>query len=155
MIVFIQGGDFPRLRSLASIHRHRVDERSGFKKSWRIIMKALILAVAVASALATPIAAFAQQTYQQLATRESFFPERFARMFPYMRNQDWLYHYRYKEGIFNSFAGLARRAAYMPPPEQACELFEAHYRELEACYQEFFPLLRDFAVRTMEDLPIR
>ncbi len=101
------------------------------------------------------LAAFAQQTYQQLATRESFFPERFARMFPYMRNQDWLYHYRYKEGIFNSFAGLARRAAYMPPPEQACELFEAHYRELEACYREFFPSLRDFAVRTMEDLPIR
>jgi acyl carrier protein phosphodiesterase len=101
------------------------------------------------------LAAFARQTYLQLATRESFFPERFARMFPYMRDQDWLYHYRYKEGIFNSFAGLARRAAYMPPPRQACELFEAHFADLEACYREFFPSLRDFAVRTMEDQPIR
>ena len=101
------------------------------------------------------LAAFAQQTYRQLATRESLFPERFARMFPYMRDQDWLYHYRYKEGIFNSFAGLARRAAYMPPPQQACELFEAHFTDLEACYREFFPSLRDFAVRTMEDQPIR
>jgi acyl carrier protein phosphodiesterase len=101
------------------------------------------------------LAAFAQQTYRQLATRESLFPERFARMFPYMRDQDWLYHYRYKEGIFNSFAGLARRAAYMPPPQQACELFEAHFTDLEACYREFFPSLRDFAVRTMEDRPIR
>jgi len=104
---------------------------------------------------AIPLAAFAQRTYRQLATRESLFPERFARMFPYMRNQDWLYHYRYKEGIFNSFAGLARRAAYMPPPQQACELFEAHFTDLEACYREFFPSLRDFAVRTMEDRPIR
>jgi acyl carrier protein phosphodiesterase len=101
------------------------------------------------------LAAFAQQTYRQLATRESLFPERFARLFPYMRDQDWLYHYRCKEGIFNSFAGLARRAAYMPPPQQACELFEAHFTDLEACYREFFPSLRDFAVRTMEDRPIR
>ena len=104
---------------------------------------------------ASGLAAFAQQTYRQLATRESLFPERFARLFPYMRDQDWLYHYRYKEGIFNSFAGLARRAAYMPPPQQACELFEAHFTDLEACYREFFPSLRDFAVRTMEDRPIR
>ena len=102
----------------------------------------------------TALTAFARQTYRQLATRESLFPERFARMFPYMRDQDWLYHYRYKEGIFNSFAGLARRAAYMPPPRQACELFETHFTDLEACYREFFPLLRDFAVRTMEDRPI-
>jgi acyl carrier protein phosphodiesterase len=104
---------------------------------------------------AATLAAFAQQTYRQLTTREALFPERFARMFPYMRDQDWLYHYRYKEGIFNSFAGLARRAAYMPPPQQACELFEAHFADLEACYREFFPSLRDFAVRTMEDQPIR
>jgi acyl carrier protein phosphodiesterase len=107
------------------------------------------------SLLARPLAAFAQQTYRQLATREPLFPERFARMFPFMRDQDWLYHYRYKQGIFNSFAGLARRAAYMPPPQQACELFEAHYADLEDCYREFFPSLRDFAVRTMEDRPIR
>jgi acyl carrier protein phosphodiesterase len=108
-----------------------------------------------AAGAAGSLAPFAQQTYRQLATRESLFPERFARMFPYMRDQDWLYHYRYKEGIFNSFAGLARRAAYMPPPLRACELFEAHFADLEACYREFFPSLRDFAVRTMEDQPIR
>jgi acyl carrier protein phosphodiesterase len=103
----------------------------------------------------SPLITFAQQTYRQLATRETLFPERFARMFPYMRDQDWLYHYRYKEGIFNSFAGLARRAAYMPAPQQACELFEKHFTDLEACYREFFPSLRDFAVRTVEDQPIR
>jgi acyl carrier protein phosphodiesterase len=103
----------------------------------------------------SPLITFAQQTYRQLATREILFPERFARMFPYMRDQDWLYHYRFKEGIFNSFAGLARRAAYMPAPQQACELFEKHFTDLEACYREFFPLLMDFAVRTMEDQSIR
>jgi acyl carrier protein phosphodiesterase len=98
------------------------------------------------------LAAFAEKTYDQLAAWQSVFPERFARLFPYMRSQNWLYHYRWKEGIFNSFAGLSRRAAYMPGPEQACRLFETHYGELEACYREFFPLLKDFAFQTLEHL---
>jgi acyl carrier protein phosphodiesterase len=98
------------------------------------------------------LAAFAQLTYQQLAAREAVFPERFARIFPYMRDQNWLYHYRFKEGIFRSFAGLSRRAAYMAGPEQACRLFEAHYAELEACYREFFPALTAFAGQELERL---
>jgi acyl carrier protein phosphodiesterase len=96
------------------------------------------------------LAAFAHQTYHQLAAWEAFFPERFARIFPYMRDQDWLYHYRFKEGIFKSFAGLSRRAAYMEGPESACRLFEVHYGELEACYKEFFPALTAFARQTLE-----
>jgi acyl carrier protein phosphodiesterase len=97
-----------------------------------------------------PLAAFAQQTYMQLAGWQDVFPDRFARLFPYMRDQDWLYHYRFKEGIFKSFAGLSRRAAYMPGPEQACDLFETHFNDLEACYREFFPELKDFAFQALE-----
>jgi acyl carrier protein phosphodiesterase len=98
------------------------------------------------------LAAFAQRTYQQLSAWEPVFPERFARIFPYMRDQNWLYHYRFKEGIFKSFAGLSRRAAYMEGPEQACRLFEAHFGDLEACYREFFPALKEFARQTLERL---
>jgi acyl carrier protein phosphodiesterase len=98
------------------------------------------------------LGAFAEKTYEQLAPFQPLFPERFARMWPYMRSQNWLYNYRYKEGIFNSFAGLSRRAAYMAPPEKACQLFEAHYKELEACYALFFPALKDFAFTTLRQL---
>jgi len=94
--------------------------------------------------------AFSQRTYEQLAAWQPAFPDRFARMFQYMRTQDWLYHYRYREGIFNSFAGLARRAAYMPDPAPACRLFETHYTELGDCYREFFPLLKEFTFVTLE-----
>ena len=96
--------------------------------------------------------AFTQKTYEQLSAWEAFFPERFNKMFPYMRAQDWLYNYRFREGIFNSFAGLARRAAYMPDPAAACRLFEEHYAELGACYQDFFPSLKDFVFSTLEGL---
>jgi acyl carrier protein phosphodiesterase len=98
------------------------------------------------------LAAFAQRTYGQLAGREGLFPERFGRLFPFMRNQDWLSGYRLKEGIYASLGGLARRAAYMPDPGQACRLFETHYAELGDCYRDFFPELEDFARRTLEGL---
>jgi acyl carrier protein phosphodiesterase len=95
------------------------------------------------------LSAFAEKTYEQLAPFQPLFPEKFARMFPYMRSQNWLYHYRYKEGIYNSFTGVSRRAAYMGSPERACELFEAHYKELGACYAAFFPELKEFARATL------
>ena len=100
----------------------------------------------------TELQAFAQRAYEQVAAWEPFFPERFARLFPYMRGQNWLYHYRLKEGIYNSLAGLSRRANYMPEPVQACRLFDTHYGELEACYRDFFPSLKDFAFQTLEAL---
>jgi acyl carrier protein phosphodiesterase len=96
--------------------------------------------------------AFAQKTYERLSTRQAVLPERFGRLFHYMKAQDWLFNYRYKEGILNSFAGLARRATYMGSADQAGLLFERHYSELEACYMDFFPSLQDFALRTLEQL---
>ena len=100
----------------------------------------------------TGLKAFAQKTYERLSTRQALLPDRFGQLFHYMKAQDWLFNYRYKQGIFNSFAGLARRAAYMGSSEQAGLLFEQHYAGLEACYMDFFPSLQDFALRTLEQL---
>ncbi|MBS1660259.1 MAG: DUF479 domain-containing protein [Bacteroidetes bacterium] len=98
--------------------------------------------------------AFAQKVYTQLSDGQAFLPERFARMFHYMRTQDWLSNYRYMEGIYNSLAGLARRAAYMKDSEQACRLFDRNYTELQACYTEFFPGLKDFVRQKLETFEI-
>lgn len=161
--------DYPdRIRTGITLHRaidgftdtHPVTRRakSYFRAAYRLYSGPLI-DVAYDHFLANdpnafpedaPLAVFTQKTYQQLAGWQDLFPDRFARLFPYMRDQDWLYHYRFKEGIFRSFAGLARRAAYMPGPEQACRLFETHYDDFEACYSEFFPELKDFAFRALE-----
>lgn len=99
--------------------------------------------------LGSPLKDFAQRTYERLAAFEGLLPERFARMFVFMRREDWLSHYGHKELLFQSFEGLARRAKYMPPAEAAKRLFEAHYEELERCYAEFFPEVKDFALRTL------
>jgi acyl carrier protein phosphodiesterase len=94
---------------------------------------------------------FARTTYRQVESRSAILPERFARIFYYMHTQDWLSNYGKREAIWNSFAGLARRALYMTGPEQAGRLFETHYIDLEACYRDFFPSLQEFARRTLEE----
>jgi acyl carrier protein phosphodiesterase len=106
----------------------------------------------VEGATGTDLKSFSQKTYAQLEANQEFFPERFARLFVYMRTQDWLYHYRDKEGILNAFSGLARRAAYMGSAEAAGTLFETHYTQFQACYQEFFPELQEFTLRTLQQL---
>jgi acyl carrier protein phosphodiesterase len=112
----------------------------------------LIFSAAGESASGSGLKSFAAKTYEQVAANEALLPERFARMFYYMRTQDWLYHYRYKQGIINSFGGLARRATYMGDPDQAGRIFETHYSELAACYKEFFPELQEYALRTLQQL---
>ncbi|HVS98055.1 MAG TPA: ACP phosphodiesterase [Puia sp.] len=93
--------------------------------------------------------AFAQHTYRQVESWRTVLPDPFARMFYYMQTQDWLSHYGNREAVLNSFAGLARRAAYMGDAGPAGQLFGAHYSDLEACYRDFFPDVLDFARRTL------
>lgn len=98
--------------------------------------------------------AFAQKTYTQLSDWQTVLPERFARMFQYMRTQDWLSNYRYMDGIYSSLNGLARRAAYMKDAEEACRLFDRNYTELQECYSEFFPSLKEFVRQKLETFEI-
>jgi acyl carrier protein phosphodiesterase len=88
---------------------------------------------------------FAESTYRHLHAVEAFFPERFRIFFHYMQLQNWLSNYQYNEGIFRSFGGLVRRAAYMEDAKPACDIFLQHYEELNSCYEVFFPELRAFA----------
>jgi len=98
------------------------------------------------------LADLAQKTYTDIAAWQSVLPERFARMFHYMRAQNWLLNYREREGLYNSLHGLARRAAYMGDAGRAIQLFETGYDELAACYTAFFPELKDFTLRKLEQL---
>ncbi|MFN8242559.1 MAG: ACP phosphodiesterase [Ferruginibacter sp.] len=88
---------------------------------------------------------FAAATYEQLEKQSHLFPARFGMMFPYMQSQNWLYHYRFREGTQKSFGGLVRRAAYLEESDTAFALLEAHYAILQECYTLFFPAVKAFA----------
>ncbi|BAV09840.1 Acyl carrier protein phosphodiesterase [Filimonas lacunae] len=89
---------------------------------------------------------FSSDTYAVLQ-QYTYVPERFARMLTYMSSQDWLFNYRYRWGIQNTFKGLSYRATYLNDESAtaAYTAFEHNYEHLQACYQQFFPLLKAFA----------
>lgn len=88
---------------------------------------------------------FSRTTYAQLELFNDVLPERFLFMLSHMKRQNWLYNYKYRWGIQNSFAGLVRRAAYMTEDAPAYEAFVLHYEQLKDCYARFFPEVKEMA----------
>jgi acyl carrier protein phosphodiesterase len=101
---------------------------------------------------AESLQSFTKHTYNLLQNNTTYFPEKFAKSFPYMQAQDWLYHYRYDDGMQKSFGGLAKRAKYISETETAFEIFLNNKEIIRQSYQIFFPQLKLFTIHKMEQL---
>ena len=94
--------------------------------------------------------AFSVNTYAMLDQFTDHFPEKFSRMYPYMKAQNWLYNYRYRQGIEKSLAGVVRRAKYLEESDTAYLLFNEHYNKLKDLYQLFFPELKNMTANFLK-----
>lgn len=95
---------------------------------------------------------FTGNTYRSLENYSSHLPNRFLQVFTYMKAEDWLYHYKYPEGIRKSLYGLSRRATYLKESETAYRLFLEHHSYLNECYQDFFEDVKQFAKQKFSEL---
>ncbi len=95
---------------------------------------------------------FTADTYQVLAAHLTVLPEPFKNMLPYMTAQNWLYNYKTRWGIQKSFAGLARRARYIPETDIAYEIFNRHYEAMQVLYRQFYPDIKKFAAHQLQHL---
>jgi acyl carrier protein phosphodiesterase len=95
---------------------------------------------------------FATTSYQLLEGFTHIFPPAFQKMFPYMKEYDWLYNYRYKWGIEKSFGGLVHRAAYLTESQKATEIFNRYYADMQVCYDNFFPDLKKYSLGKLDEL---
>lgn len=98
---------------------------------------------------------FTLQTYRALADNQIYFPELFSIMFTYMKTENWLYNYRMVTGIQKSFQGLVRRARYMDDANTAYEIFLEHYTQLQVCFDNFYPDVKEFSETTLRNLTAR
>lgn len=89
--------------------------------------------------------AFTRQVYHQLEAHTVHLPPRFLPVLTYMKAENWLYQYRTTEGMQRSLRGLVRRASFLHDSGPAYALFLSHYQELKACYQAFFPDVKQMA----------
>jgi len=95
---------------------------------------------------------FCQEVYQILQANFSILPPRFQKMFTYMRSQDWLYNYRYPQGLEKSLQGLVHRALYLEESAIAFSIFNDQYLVLMDCYNLFFPELKKYAIQQLSNL---
>jgi len=95
---------------------------------------------------------FSQKVYEGLSPFQELFPDKFARMYPYMEKQNWLLHYRDIEGIRSSMEGLRRRAKYLTEMDTAFRLFQENYKTLNAGFNDFFPQLEEMSRSIFVDL---
>ncbi len=88
---------------------------------------------------------FSHNVYNMLESDAVNLPANFARMFGYMKVDNWLWNYRKPEGIKHSLQSLRRRATYLTESETAFSIFQTQYSELKQCYQSFIPDVKTFA----------
>lgn len=95
---------------------------------------------------------FSTSVYRSLDKYRQWLPDRFAAMFPYMKNQNWLYNYRTMAGTGKSLEGVVRRAAYLTESQTAFRLFETHYQPLQHCYRQFWKDAHPFIKKQFDTL---
>lgn len=88
--------------------------------------------------------AFAQGVYDSLEHFSQWWPQGFTQMFPYMKQQDWLFHYRSRAGTEKGLGGVVRRAKYLTESSTAVYLFEENYQPLQDCFRQFWSEARPF-----------
>jgi len=93
---------------------------------------------------------FSHQVYAMLEKHIQWLPERFALMFPYMKEHNWLFNYRKLIGTKRSFGGLVRRSAYLSESDTAGVLLERHYQPLQQLYRQFWQDAKPFVKRQFE-----
>lgn len=97
---------------------------------------------------------FTANVYAALDKQMPWLPERFTQLFPYMKEQNWLYNYRTRQGTAKSLGGVVRRSAYLTESDTAFGLFEQEYQLLQDCYRQFWTDVKAFARSQFEKIKI-
>jgi len=100
----------------------------------------------------TSLLGFSKEVYGILDEHKQWLPEKFAYMFPYMKQHNWLYHYRFMEGASKSLGGVVRRSAYLTESESAVKIFGQHYQLLQDAYRHFWADMKNFALHQFETM---
>jgi len=98
--------------------------------------------------------AFSRNTYAALDRQEAWMPDRFAHMYPFMKQQNWLFNYRTRWGIKKSMGGLVKRAAYLEDYHTAFTIFEEHFQLLEDCYRHFWAGMKPYAKSCFDQISL-
>jgi acyl carrier protein phosphodiesterase len=95
---------------------------------------------------------FIEQTFQTLERNSEMFPERFTKMFYWMRKDNWLLQYGTLEGIQKSLTGLSKRTRFDSKMEVAHLALIEREAEFELIFFAFFKDLETFALARLTEI---
>lgn len=95
---------------------------------------------------------FSLNVYHILQQQQQYLPPKFAAIFPYMQQHNWLYNYRTHSGMAKSFGGLVHRSAYMYDAAPAFQTFVQHEVYLAQLYRQFIPDVKFFAKKRCDQI---
>ena len=84
---------------------------------------------------------FSIRSYADLDKNIQYIPEKFARIFPYMKEDNWFTMYATRNGIHGTIERLSWRSKAFVWSKETIDIFENNYKELEGHFLEFFPQL--------------
>jgi acyl carrier protein phosphodiesterase len=82
---------------------------------------------------------FVNKLYINLIRHYAVLPPRGQRVIPFMILRNWLGTYGYFEPLHQIFLGMHRRTQERGNLDQAVEVLQKHYQEIDADFVEFFP----------------
>ena len=84
---------------------------------------------------------FSKNAYDDLERNKEYLPEKFSRIFSYMKKDDWFVMYSNKEGIYATIERLSYRSKEFIWAKETIGILEDNYGELEMHFLNFFPEL--------------
>jgi len=96
---------------------------------------------------------FTRRVYAIIQQHNTILPDDVKHMLPYMIQGNWLLNYARVEGIHRALSGMASRTPYESKMNEATVDLEASYDEFKKEFEEFFPLLHQWADHWLEEHP--
>ncbi|MBL7764674.1 MAG: DUF479 domain-containing protein [Chitinophagaceae bacterium] len=95
---------------------------------------------------------YTHATYSHLLAHQHHFSDDMRTFFSYMQSYDWLFHYRFKDGLERSIMGMCKRHPRLGDGTKALALIDTNYEKLRDDYIKFYPELFQAAKERMSSL---
>jgi acyl carrier protein phosphodiesterase len=102
-----------------------------------------------------PLENFTESTFLMLEKNAKYFPERFSKMFYWMRKDNWLLQYGTLEGIKMSLTGLSKRTTFDSKMEVAHLALIEREEEFELIFFAFFKDLETFTLAKLKEIKMQ
>lgn len=99
-----------------------------------------------------PLDIYAQNFYSLLHEHYDVLPEKTKQMLPYLEQYNWLYNYRFFEGMQQVMEGMNRRTKMKSQMHLSIEDLKEHYQDFENDFTLFFKDLITFSKHKMTTL---